>query len=208
MVVYLIFVRRSVIRPIRQLTEAARAYEGGENKGAFSSLQIKSHVTSRVVELSRTQRLIPYVTSDLAAVTACERFLDDHRLLVDPACGVTLSAVYDGAEVLKEMKNIMCGVPGLYPHQEDGFIIRAMERMKRLPPKANPILSVHCENTSICDFATEDMRDLRLETLEDWNKTHPNLAEGEAVIRAAYFAQKMSMVWINQEQRIEQKPAE
>jgi dihydropyrimidinase len=84
----------------------------------------------------------------------------------------------------------MCGVPGLYPHQEDGFIVRIMERMTSLPPRANPILSVHCENTSICDFATEDMKELRLETLEDWNKSHPNLAEGEAVIRAAYFSQK------------------
>lgn len=43
MAVYLIFIRRSVIRPIRQLTEAAQAYEGGENKEAFSSLQLRSH---------------------------------------------------------------------------------------------------------------------------------------------------------------------
>ena len=54
-----------------------------------------------------------------------------------------------------------------------------------------PILSIHCENTSVCDYATEDMKDLRLETLDDWNRTHPNIAEGEAVIRAAYFSQKL-----------------
>lgn len=91
---------------------------------------------------------------------------------------------------MNSFKVYMCGVPGLYPHQEDGFILRAMERMKQLPPQTNPILSIHCENTSVCDYATEDMKDLRLETLEDWNKTHPNIAEGEAVLRAAYFSRK------------------
>ena len=94
---------------------------------------------------------------------------------------------------MNSFKVYMCGVPGLYPHQEDGFILRAMERMRNLPPRANPILSIHCENTSICDFATEDMSTQRLETLEDWNRTHPNLAEGEAVMRAAYFSKKMGV---------------
>lgn len=91
---------------------------------------------------------------------------------------------------MNSFKVYMCGVPGIYPSQEDGFILRVMERMKDLPPTANPILSVHCENASICDFATEDMKSLRLETLTDWNRSHPNLAEGEAVIRATYFSQK------------------
>lgn len=91
---------------------------------------------------------------------------------------------------MNSFKVYMCGVPGIYPSQEDGFILRVMERMKNLPPKANPILSVHCENASICDFATEDMKSLRMETLADWNQSHPNLAEGEAVMRAAYFSQK------------------
>lgn len=94
---------------------------------------------------------------------------------------------------MNSYKVYMCGVPGLFPHQEDGFIIRAMERMKGLPPWANPILSVHCENTSICDYATADMEREQLQTLEDWNRTHPNLAEGEAVLRSAYFAKKMGV---------------
>lgn len=41
--VYLAFVRRSVLRPIRLLTEAAQAYEGGKSKEPFSKLQLKSH---------------------------------------------------------------------------------------------------------------------------------------------------------------------
>lgn len=67
---------------------------------------------------------------------------------------------------MNSYKVYMCGVPGLYPHQEDGFILRVMEKMKQLPPTVNPILSIHCENTSVCDYAAEDMKDLRLETLE------------------------------------------
>ena len=94
---------------------------------------------------------------------------------------------------MNSFKVYMCGVPGLYPHQEDGFIIRLMQRMKQLPPTAHPILSIHCENTSICDYATEDMQSQPLDTLADWNRTHPNLAEGEAVRRAAYFAREMGV---------------
>ena len=94
---------------------------------------------------------------------------------------------------MNSFKVYMCGMPGLYPHQEDGFIIRLMQRMKQLPPTAHPILSIHCENTSICDYATEDMQSQPLDTLADWNRTHPNLAEGEAVRRAAYFAREMGV---------------
>lgn len=94
---------------------------------------------------------------------------------------------------MNSFKVYMCGVPGLYRHQEDGFIIRLMQRMKQLPPTAHPILSIHCENTSICDYATEDMQSQPLDTLADWNRTHPNLAEGEAVRRAAYFAREMGV---------------
>jgi sigma-B regulation protein RsbU (phosphoserine phosphatase) len=44
MTVYLVFIRRSVIRPIHLLTEAAQAYEGGKNKtSCFIKLQLKSH---------------------------------------------------------------------------------------------------------------------------------------------------------------------
>ena len=35
------------------------------------------------------------VVSDQAAVSACVQFLDDHRTLVEPACGATLSVLYD-----------------------------------------------------------------------------------------------------------------
>ena len=42
-------------------------------------------------------RVQPWVTSDEAAVRACARFAEDHRTLVEPACGAGLAAVYEHA---------------------------------------------------------------------------------------------------------------
>lgn len=36
------------------------------------------------------------VVSDASAVRACVRFADDHRLLVEPACGAALAPAYEG----------------------------------------------------------------------------------------------------------------
>ncbi|MGZ3184873.1 MAG: pyridoxal-phosphate dependent enzyme [Telluria sp.] len=36
------------------------------------------------------------VVSDQAAVAACLRFIDDHRVVVEPACGAALAVAYDG----------------------------------------------------------------------------------------------------------------
>ena len=95
------------------------------------------------------------------------------------------------ARGMNSFKVYMCGVPGLFPHQEDGFIVRAMQRLSQLPTR--PVLCIHAENTSIVDFATEELKDLSTETLEQWAQSHPNLAEGEAVIRSAYFSQKLGV---------------
>jgi L-serine/L-threonine ammonia-lyase len=50
--------------------------------------------------------------TDAAAVRACHRFLDDHRVLVEPACGAALAAIYDGAPELQGLKRVVvvaCG---------------------------------------------------------------------------------------------------
>lgn len=51
--------------------------------------------------------------SDLQALEACEQFLHDHRLLVEPACGAALAALYSGdAALLKDFNNplvVVCG---------------------------------------------------------------------------------------------------
>ena len=42
------------------------------------------------------ERVICHEVSDRSAVSGCLRFLSDHRLAVEPACGAVLSSVYAG----------------------------------------------------------------------------------------------------------------
>jgi L-serine/L-threonine ammonia-lyase len=60
--------------------------------------------------------IIPWIVSDRAAVDACIRFADDHRVLVEPACGAALSTVYDRANPLIGKEPVMvvvCGGAGV-----------------------------------------------------------------------------------------------
>lgn len=52
------------------------------------------------------------VVSDRAAVSACERFLDDHRIVVEPACGAALALAYGAAPELEGFGTVLvvaCG---------------------------------------------------------------------------------------------------
>ena len=47
--------------------------------------------------------IISHVVSDTAAVSACVKIADDHRILVPPSCGASLAAVYgDSISTLQE----------------------------------------------------------------------------------------------------------
>jgi L-serine/L-threonine ammonia-lyase len=52
------------------------------------------------------------VVSDGAAVRACRRFLDDQRMLVEPACGAALATVYDGATDFADAASVVVIVCG------------------------------------------------------------------------------------------------
>lgn len=56
------------------------------------------------------------VVSDAAALEACRRFADDHRLLVEPACGAALAAVYRRPAALQGRQRVLvivCGGAGV-----------------------------------------------------------------------------------------------
>ena len=89
---------------------------------------------------------------------------------------------------MNSFKVYMCGVRGLYPHQDDGFILAAMEKLRELP--SDPVLCIHAENTFIVDRATQSLESQPMNNLEQWRRMHPNIAEGEAVLRSAYFSGK------------------
>lgn len=52
------------------------------------------------------------VVFDHCALSACERFLADHRILVEPACGASLSVVYEQAPALERFKAVLVVVCG------------------------------------------------------------------------------------------------
>lgn len=57
-------------------------------------------VTQRALALSKEHEIISVIVSDNQATKACVRFAEEHRVIVEPACGVALSVVYD--RMLKE----------------------------------------------------------------------------------------------------------
>jgi L-serine/L-threonine ammonia-lyase len=52
------------------------------------------------------------VVPDSAAVAACTRFMDDHRMVVEPACGASLAVAYDAASALSQFHNVLVIVCG------------------------------------------------------------------------------------------------
>lgn len=73
-------------------------------------------VAARALDWTYRHPVRTLVVSDRAALEACNRFLTDHRILVEPACGAALSAVYQKAPVLKGVKDILvvvCGGAGV-----------------------------------------------------------------------------------------------
>jgi L-serine/L-threonine ammonia-lyase len=72
-------------------------------------------VAPEALAWARRHEIIPWVVSDRSAVQACLRFADDHRLLVEPACGAALSAIYEQADPLRGRASVLvivCGGAG------------------------------------------------------------------------------------------------
>ncbi|KAG7155731.1 serine dehydratase-like [Homarus americanus] len=53
-------------------------------------------VAQGVFDLKQDIQLSSHVISDKQAVEACSKFIDEHRMLVEPACGAALAAGYSG----------------------------------------------------------------------------------------------------------------
>jgi L-serine/L-threonine ammonia-lyase len=75
-------------------------------------------VCNRALAWTREHPVRSWLTSDRAAVDACLRFVDDHRIVVEPACGAALAAVYERAEPLSGASSVLvvvCGGAGATP---------------------------------------------------------------------------------------------
>lgn len=69
-------------------------------------------VSARAFEFAMQHPVRSIVVSDHDALNACRRFLDDHRILVEPACGAALATIYGQAQVLEEFDQVLVVVCG------------------------------------------------------------------------------------------------
>ena len=69
-------------------------------------------VCAQAFAVSQARRLHSVVVSDRQAVAACQRFIDDHRLVVEPACGAALAAVYGQVPQLAPYASVLVIVCG------------------------------------------------------------------------------------------------
>jgi L-serine/L-threonine ammonia-lyase len=73
-------------------------------------------VTPQALEWAGRHPITSWQVSDRAAIDACLRFADDHRVVVEPACGAALAAVYGQAKPLEDRAPvvvIVCGGAGV-----------------------------------------------------------------------------------------------
>jgi len=69
-------------------------------------------VCQRAFDITRNRQVDCVVADDRAAVDACIRFLDDHRTLVEPACGAALAVAYAHADRLARFERVLMIVCG------------------------------------------------------------------------------------------------
>ena len=69
-------------------------------------------VCDRAYKWTTKRKILSAVVSDHSAVLACDAFLDDHRMLVEPACGASLATVYENHDLFHDFQSIaiiVCG---------------------------------------------------------------------------------------------------
>ena len=69
-------------------------------------------VSERAFNWSKQHPIHNVVVSDKAAVSACEKFIIDQRIVVEPACGAALATVYQQITEIKAFKSILIIVCG------------------------------------------------------------------------------------------------
>lgn len=73
-------------------------------------------ICQNAFDLTQKHPTYPQTVTDKEAVEACLKFANDHRLLVEPACGASLAVIYDNHAILQEFHSIVlivCGGSGV-----------------------------------------------------------------------------------------------
>ncbi|MCX8956343.1 pyridoxal-phosphate dependent enzyme [Erwinia psidii] len=71
-----------------------------------------NQVCKKAFEVASKLDVRSMLVSDAEALSACRRFLDDHRVLTEPACGVSLSILYDRKIRVNPADNVLVIVCG------------------------------------------------------------------------------------------------
>lgn len=90
-------------------------------------------VCAQALRLAQEHPVESQVVSDAAAVQACLALLDDHRLLVEAACGASLAALHGASTLIAQAQCVavvVCGGVGVTAAQlqrwHDGFAAQTM----------------------------------------------------------------------------------
>ncbi|PWB34051.1 serine dehydratase [Pseudomonas sp. SDI] len=83
-----------------------------DSVNTFATSLAAKQVCQQAFELSQTRPVVSHVLSDGEALDACERFLSDHRILVEPACGAALALAYAPSDALKPYRKVLVVVCG------------------------------------------------------------------------------------------------
>jgi L-serine/L-threonine ammonia-lyase len=94
-----------------QSVKAGRRIELQKITSIATSLGARQ-VCAQAFEWSMRHPTRAVLVSDRAAVSACMRFLLDHRIHVEPACGAALAAVYDNVPEIDGCRTILVIVCG------------------------------------------------------------------------------------------------
>jgi L-serine/L-threonine ammonia-lyase len=82
-----------------------------EVTGIAKSLGART-VARKAVEWAKRHPIQSVVVTDADAVSACIEFANEHRCLVEPACGASLSVAYNGKPILEEAETVVIVVCG------------------------------------------------------------------------------------------------
>lgn len=85
--------------------------ELNEVTGIATTLAAKK-VCENAYRISQTEKVMGLTVTDQHALSACFDFLDDHRVMVEPACGATLSILYNQKLSFHSSDNILVIVCG------------------------------------------------------------------------------------------------
>lgn len=90
-------------------------------------------VAARTLECAKECEVLSEVVEDQEAVSAVQRFLDDERMLVEPACGAALAAVYSG-------------------------ILGRLQAEGRLSPSLAPVVVIVCGGNNISSQQLQELK--------------------------------------------------